>query len=84
MLDHQQATRAHQVRALLPWFNLLEFVRYFVEGGEASPAAPRELVIRDDLPHIDAMRAGIRLGFTFSIEDRGGLPRFIAHPPAAA
>jgi hypothetical protein len=83
MLDHTQAMRAHHIRALLPWFNLLEYIRYFVEGGESSPAAPTELVIRDDLPHIDAMRAGVRLGLTFSIEDRDGLPRLIAHPEAS-
>ena len=38
------------------------------------------LIIRDDRPHIDVLRAGVRLNFKFSIEDFAGAPRLIARP----
>ena len=50
----------------------------FLSQCVASRSPDGELVIADDLPHIAVMRAGIHLGFTFSIEERGGVPRLVA------
>lgn len=58
---------------LSPWCSLEEFKRLAVDAEEDG-----ELVISDDMPHIDVMRAGIRLGYTFRVEERRGSVRLIA------
>lgn len=57
-----------------------QFVEFFVDQG----ARPGRLVIREDLPHIAVMRAGIRIGLTFTFEILDEGPRMIAARTAAA
>lgn len=63
-----------------PVVTLTEFVELFVE----TVLGRGRLVIREDLPHIDVMRAGIRIGLTFTFEDFDEGPRMVAHRAAAA
>jgi hypothetical protein len=64
-----------------PFLSLPEFVRQCVETVDTER---RELVIRDDLPHIGVMRAAINLGFSLTIAERAGRVRMIVHALAAA
>jgi hypothetical protein len=64
----------------VPRVSFEEFVALFVD----LTARPGVLVIREDLPHIDVMRAGIRIGLTFTFEDFDDGPRMIAARAAQA
>ena len=59
-----------------PLLSLAEFVDQCVERVDLER---RELVIRDDLPHIGVMRAALNLGFSVTIADRDGRARVIVH-----
>ena len=62
-----------------PFLSIPEFVRQCVETVDTER---RELVIRDDLPHIGVMRAAINLGFSLTMSERDGRVRMIVHVAA--
>jgi hypothetical protein len=55
-----------------------EFCELFVE----SKTRAGELVIRDNLPAIDAMRAGVLLGLKFTVKELEGVKRLTASKAA--
>jgi|HubBroStandDraft_2_1064218.scaffolds.fasta_scaffold93696_1 hypothetical protein len=67
-----------RLRALAEARHYSQFVQLFVE----SETQAGELVIRDNLPAIDAMRAGVLLGLKFTVKELEGVKRLTASKAA--